>query len=189
MIDKALEFLVGELKEFLGHRFPGHEQHVILSALCNPDGSVPHKIENKIVLSLVNLERESAVPANGTPVRAGAGYLRSAPTLHLNLYVLVAASFGHNYGQALSFLNCVLAFFQGKPYFSPQNAAALPRELERLSVELVNMSLAEMNNLWAILGAKYMPSAVYRVRMVSIQQGWVTEALPMVSTPTGEVGT
>jgi len=187
MIDKTLQFLVGELNDFLGNRFPRNEQHVVLSAMCNPDGSVTQRIENKIVLSMVNLERESAAPTAGVAVRAEGGYLRVGPALHLNLYVLVAASFGGNYGQALNLLSHVLGFFQGRPSFTPQNCPALPREVEKLNLELVAMSLAEMNNLWAILGAKYMPSAVYKVRMLSVQEGWMNEPLPAINRTSGEV--
>jgi len=187
MIDKTLQFLVAELNDFLGHRFPRNEQHVILSAMCNPDGSVPQRIENKIVLSLVNLERESAAPSAGVAVRAEGGYLRIGPALHLNLYVLVAASFGSNYAQALNLLSHALGYFQGKPSFTAQNSVALPREVEKLNLELVAMSLAEMNNLWAILGAKYMPSAIYKVRMLSVQESWMQEPVPAISGASGEV--
>jgi hypothetical protein len=144
--------------------------------MSSPDSDAARKIENKVVLSLINLERENAAPA-----LVGAGPRRGgAPVLHLNVFVLVAASFPANYTQALTFLSAVLGFFQGKQSFTPESAAAMPPELARLNIELVSMNMAEVNNLWAILGAKFMPSAVYRIRMLSIDEQWLRAPVPEV---------
>jgi hypothetical protein len=177
MIDKALEFLVGELNTFLGGRFPVRsEQHVVLANMSSPDSDAARKIENKVVLSLVNLERENAAPTlPGAGTRRGGG-----PALHLNLYVLVAASYAGNYPQALALLSSVLGFFQGRQSFTQENSAAMPAELARLNIELVSQSMTEVNNLWAILGAKFMPSALYRIRMLSIDQDWLKAPVPEV---------
>lgn len=185
MIDKALEFLVGELNNFLSARFPSHEKHVVLASLSAEGLS---KVNDKIVVTLVNLEREGAASMSTAGARGEGGYQRVAPPLHLNLSVLVAASYENNYRQALALLSAVLGFFQGKQNFTAQNSAALPSELDRLGVDLVSLSLAELNHLWGNLGAKYLPSALYRVRMLTIQQGWSSEPVPEVRGGGARVG-
>lgn len=181
MIDKTLNFLQEELNGFLGRRFQSNENVVALSGLVNPDGTAPPAIENKLVLTLANLERES-MAANATPVKRdsdGTG-TRTSPTLNLNLYVLVSANFV-KYAESIRFLTNAVAFFQSQPVFTAQNSATFPRELERLSFEMVNLDFSLLNNLWAAQGAKYLPSVVYKVRMLTIQGAWVSERVPGIS--------
>jgi len=182
MIDKALNFLLDELNSFLGRRFQSNENAAVLSSLVNPDGTIPLPIENKIILTLANIERESmAANGGGQPGFLEGPRSRASPPLNLNLYVLVAANFGNNYAESIKFLSNAVAFFQAKPVFTAQGSAMFPRELERLSFELVNLDFSLLNNLWAALGAKYLPSVVYKVRMVTIQEAWVSDRVPGIS--------
>lgn len=191
MIDKILKFLAQELDVFLAGRFPagGQEERVRLSGLSLPSGDPPPGLDNKVVLSLLNLERENAAPVSTTTRRTDGGFDRHAPPLHLNLQLLASASFANDYTQGLARLSAVLGFFQGRHSFTPETAPGLPPNVERLTVEFLPLSLGEMSNLWTTLGAKYMPCAVYRVRMVTIQQGWMLEAEPQVVATDGRVGT
>lgn len=182
MIDKALNFTLDEINSFLGTRFQTHENLAVLSGLSNHDGSAPVAIDNKIVLSLINIERETAA-ASGMRTRAdGVSFVRTSPALNLNLYLLVSACFGANYAESLKFLSNALAFFQAKPVFTAQSSAHFPRELEQLSYELVNLSFQELNNMWGIMGAKYLPSAVYKLRMLTIDEAWVTQQVAAVGS-------
>ena len=182
MIEKAMNFLKGELNNVLSARFQSNENLAVLSSLSNPDGTLPAVIANKIVLTLINVERETAATGGAWPARGGAeGHERVSPPLALNLFLLVTASFSGNYGEALKFLGSVMGFFQGKPSFSTQNSPAFPTEMEKLNLDLVNLSIHEINNVWSILGAKYMPSVVYKVRMLVVQENWVVERIPAVS--------
>lgn len=181
MIDKSLNFIVSELNNAMLSRFHSSENLVILSSVSNPDGSLPPAIENKIVLSLINVEREAAANGGSWPMRGGAESSgRVSPPLSLNLLLLITASFSSNYGEALKFLGSTMGFFQGKPSFNAQNSSGFPPEMEKLSMELVNLSIQEINNVWAILGAKYMPSVVYKMRMLAIQENWISERVPAV---------
>lgn len=195
MIDKALSFILAELNAFLSARIQSNEQLAILSSLANPDGTTPPGLENKLVLSLVNIEREPAAPTlgvNTTTTAAdrggrggggedGGGYARVNPALNLNLYLLASASCGGNYGEALKLLSSTLAFFQAKRNFDQRNSALFPPGLERLSLELVSLDMQALNNLWSILGAKYLPSAMYKLRMLTFQAGWIIDQIPAVA--------
>ncbi|QRX82511.1 DUF4255 domain-containing protein [Glaciimonas sp. PAMC28666] len=180
MIEKTLTFIAAELNNFLGARYPSNEALSIVSGLINPDGSTPPGIDNRIVFSLVNIEREPAVAGAGVVPRSDGGYALQQAPLHLNLYVLLTASFA-DYTQALQLLSMALGYFQSRTYFDAQSSPAFPRELDRLQLELVSLSIHEMNNLFSLLGSKYQPSALYKVRMLTIQENWMTASIPAVS--------
>jgi Pvc16 N-terminal domain len=177
MIDKAMNFIVGEINNLLSARFQSNENLAVASSLANPDGTLPPIIENKIVLSLINVEREPAANGGSWAMRGGPeGMGRVSPPLGVNLLVLVSASFSN-----------IMGFFQGKPSFNAQNSSAFPSEMEKLSLELVNLTFTEINNVWSVLGAKYMPSIVYKVRMLVVQENWIGERAPAVSATSTRV--
>jgi hypothetical protein len=183
MIDKALKFILAELNNYLDASFPGNEKTAVLASLSNPDDSVPLGIDNKLVLTLVNIERETAVGSTGFVSRQGAAYGKTNPTLFLNLYVLLSASYANNYADgALRMLSHAMAFFQAKWGFDPQNSADFPPGMSQLSMEVVSLSMSELSTLWAVLGANYLPSVVYKLRMVTVQEDWVITPIPGVDT-------
>lgn len=181
MIDKSFIFVLGELNTHLGTIFPSAEAHAVLSSLAMPDGTVPPGIENKIVITIANIERETTT-INRTRPREEAGlHMRLTQPLNLNVYFLLSASFAGDYAEALRFLSTSMGFLQSKPAFTPQNSANFPRGLEALTVELVNLDIHNLQNLWASTGAKYLPSAYYKARMLTLQDGWVAERVPVVT--------
>jgi hypothetical protein len=179
MLDKALLFLTTELNDYFGRTFQLLEDRAVLSAHVSPDGTPVTGIVNKMSVSLVNLATESTV-RNLQTERVGNGELRLNPAIKLNLWVLFAANFTE-YDEALKFLSSTLAFFQGRPVFTPQNSPRLDRGFDRLVVELESLTYHELSNLWGVLGSKYVPSAVYKVKLVTIQDGAVRDRTPAVS--------
>jgi hypothetical protein len=188
MLDTTLVFLKNQLDSYLGTRYSSSEPHVVLAGLCNLDGTVPADIENKVVLSLVNIEREAAAGATGPHLRPeNGGFARMSPALNLNLYLLVSAPFkstvstDSSYEGALKLLSAVLGYFQGKPVFTAQNAPAFPRGLDKLTVEIVNLDFLGLHNLWGNNGGKYLPSVLYKARMFTLQEGWILEQVPSIT--------
>ena len=200
MIDKALGFLMDELNRFLEPRSPGGEPLAVLANLGSLDKGNTAGIENKLVMSLLSIEKEGAASSLPLPVRhtsaAGAragsgaapGFTRMAAPLPLNLNVMLAASFDSNYREALKTLSAGIGFFQGRPTFTPQSAAALPVGIERLSIEMVSCDLAMLSNVWSVFGTNYLPSALYKIRMLSVQQGWVEGFDPAVGGAAPDLG-
>jgi hypothetical protein len=183
MIDKAMNFIVGEINGMLSSRFQSNENLAVLSSLANPDGTLPPGIENKIVLTLINVEREASANGSSWPMRQlQEGFGRVSPPLGLNLLVLVTASFSSNYGEGLKVLSNVAG-----PSFNAQSSATFPHDMEKLSLDLVNLSIHEVNNVWSILGAKYMPSIAYKVRMLVVQENRMVERVPAVTAPSATV--
>ena len=65
MIDSALFSIVNELNSSLNLKFNLNENRVVASNLLNLDGSLSIKDENRIVVSLVNIEEEKTATPNG----------------------------------------------------------------------------------------------------------------------------
>ena len=119
--------------------------------------------DNAITTLLVNLEEDYTF-------RSGAAYERTPngannPNLYLNLYVLFAANFT-DYSQSLKFLSLTIKFFQSHRLFDHHNSPNLNDEIEKLTLELVNLPFTEQREVWAGLGMSYIPSVIYKVRMV-----------------------
>jgi hypothetical protein len=120
-----------------------------------------------ITLLLVNLEEEHSMRA-ADPHRltlADGTTQRVEPPILLNLYVLFVARF-KDYAQSLRYLSRILQFFQGRRILDHENTPALSEKVEKLTMELLTLPLAEQNHLWGILRTAYQPSLLYKVRMV-----------------------
>jgi hypothetical protein len=185
MIHQVLSNIAKEMNSYFRLRFGLQEDKVILSSLVSPDGKLVPNLENMVILTLVNMPEESSGKGKNGPsnyVRTSQGAIaRVNPPVNLNLYVLFSAFFpARNYEESLKFISGVVGFFQGKRVFSPQNSPWMDSRMDKLSVEIVNLELQEMNNLWNVLGAKYLPSMVYRIRSLSIQEGQIREEITQI---------
>ena len=44
----------------------------------------------------------------------------------------------------------------------------MPDGLEKIAIDMENLNMQELNNLWGTIGAKYVPSVVYRLKTVAL---------------------
>src|SRR3546814_13166058 len=74
------------------------------------------------------------------------------------------------YGVALLRITQVICFFQRSSVFTPVEVPELgPLDVKKLIFELYSTNFTELNQLWGILGGKYVPSVVYKMRLCVIQ--------------------
>ncbi len=131
-------------------------------------------LDDKLIISLVNIEEESSLK-NTRTVRAHSltGTLEYRnPPVSLNLYLLFSANFTNNYDKALRILSLVIEFFQGTRVFrtpAPGGIGALSGGIAELSFNLYTMTFEQLNHLWGALGGKQLPSALYRVYLVQLE--------------------
>ncbi|MBS8227944.1 DUF4255 domain-containing protein [Vannielia litorea] len=169
MIYDALEFLRGTLNRALVQRFPTAQDWVLLSALTQADGTPPPGLKSRLCLSLINIERDPTASGTAPRVQPDEGQMISrAPLLALNLDVLVSAHFEDAYGDGLKLLSGAIDHFQGKPHYRAGADPGLPAGMTKLSVEWVDLNLQEIFNIWTVLGGHYVPSALYKVRMLLV---------------------
>ncbi len=106
------------------------------------------------------------------------------PEIRIELLVLFVSKFG-NYNQALKFLSHVIKFFQANRVFNPLNSPQLSDEnIEKLTLELVSIPLEEQNQVWHSLNTSYLPSVLYRVRLLSFID---EQSVEFVGTPLQEI--
>lgn len=174
MLDVAITFLAGELNTYLRKRgaFAEPEDIVTPLPLVNDKGEWILPV-GKIGLTLVNIEEERVLREH-LPERINleGNQIMLQPVLKLNLTVLFAARFAQDkvgYKNSLSYLSHVLTFFQANPSFSADNSPGLDTRIGKLAIELLSYTPEQLNQTWAYLGSKYLPSAIYRIRMVMLQ--------------------
>ncbi len=185
MIDSAISHIASQLNQSLKRSFDLPEDIVVISNLLEQDGTIVADVNNKVVISLVNLEKET------TPLRQSATSsalqnraVVNAPPLYFNIYLLVSACFsGSNYPEALKFISSTISYFQGQPSFDHLNTPDLDRGIDRLVLDIENMNFQELSNLWGIMSGRYLPSILYKVRMVTFDSDSVKQRVTLLQKP------
>lgn len=174
MIDDALAAMADSLNRNLRHRVQDNEDLAVLSNLVDAAGALVPIVSNRLVLFLVGIEHDAyARRALGIPLNAK-GALRSNDPVYLNLMVMCAANFsGRNYAEALKFLSAAIQFFQEHSVIDRATTPTLAPGIEKLVLNIENQSSTEMHSLWGLHGGRYLPSVLYRVRMISIEPGTI----------------
>ncbi|MEW6429002.1 MAG: DUF4255 domain-containing protein [Thermodesulfobacteriota bacterium] len=188
MLDLALQFLAGELNaHFLG-RTGASTVEVKLSALVDDQGKYAFARET-VAAAVLNIEEERHLKSHLPENRYLDGrHLVLEPDLKLNLSVIFAANFQY-YDQALKYISLVLGYFQAHPVFTPTEYPGLPPAIGRLTVELQTLTYEQLNQIWAFVGGKQLPSVVYRVRMLVLQDVPRPAAAPPITTIEAEIRT
>ena len=196
MIRTALEFVRKTLESYMVEREQDSSYAlgnvVDLKSIVLPNGTIDITDTTHITIMLVGIDEERRegkrpqyVPTDDRQ------FLRLNAPLEIDLHVLFVA---HNksYTTALRDLSDVLGFFQSNPVFDSTRYPALnatvadpdqkPWQLvTRLLFALLSLTFEQQNNLWAILGSKYMPSVVYRVKMLTVFETKSQEKVASVS--------
>jgi hypothetical protein len=142
---------------------------VVLTRLINNDGTVDIP-DGTLGLTLVNIQEETDLKVQVPTIKNAAGkILRVNPEIRLNLFILVSARFT-TYKTGLKYLSAALGYFQANPVMTPQSAPELDSDIEKVSFELYSLNFEQLNHLFGTLGAKYLPSVLYKARMLVVQE-------------------
>ncbi|SEL38322.1 Protein of unknown function [Roseateles sp. YR242] len=188
MIDAALVNLAQQLNQSLRRSFMVTDDLVVVSSLHEHDGGLATHTANRLALFLVNLQRDTiGGVAPKTPTH-GRQTLQPAP-VHLNLMLMIAANFGGStYPEALKLLSSTIAFFQSRPLFDHHNTPDLDPRIDRLVLDLENLGFSELSQVWGLFGGRYLPSVMYRLRLITIDAGHSQATLPPVRDPQVRMG-
>ena len=180
MIDSAVTHLANQLNQYLRRTVDLNEDIVVVSNLVEQDGQISPHVNNKLVMFLINIEKDT-VPTrkhNGYAVGADRA-TTSYPPLFLNLHLMIAGHFsGSNYPEALKFISHTVSFFQRRPLFDHHNTPDLDERIEKLVLDIENLSIHDLSTLWGVLSGKYLPSVLYKVRMVTFDKDDVVSLAP-----------
>ena len=182
MIDQALKFLQTELNSYLNLKIDsGSIGQVFLRPLVKQDSSLAME-NDSISLILVNIEEEHAMNQQSFLKKNGADIALINPAINLNLLILFAANFT-NYDQALKFLSLTILFFQQRSHFSGEKSPELNiNGVEEITIKLKTLSLEQQNHLWGTLGAKYMPSVMFKVSLLSFHEMETLAEVPQIQS-------
>ena len=182
MIDAAISHIANQLNQYLRRSFDLNEDIVVVSNILEQDGSLAANVDNKLVMFLINVEKDT-VPFRSQHSQT-TGLDRSVisyPPIYLNLYLMVAGHFsGNNYPEALKFLSNTISFFQRRPVMDHENTPDLDSRIEKLILDIENLNIKDLSTLWSAITGKYLPSVIYKVRMVAFDSGDVRSRAPMV---------
>ena len=138
-----------------------------------PDGGIGIRQDNKVICSLVNIEKDGSRQYN----RPGEN-----PPVLINLYVLFYAYFTpNNYLEALKFISGVIVFFQQRPGFESTDTPYLPSDVDKIVFELENIGWREFGSVLGYLGVKYAPCVLYRVRTLKMEEDTLRDEIPFIS--------
>lgn len=136
----------------------------------------------KIMISLLNIERETAtgtVPGNGA---SGHFSAVSSPPLYTNLNIVIASVFSDKrYKESLSYLSLAITFVQSTPFFITNEGA-------KYTVELMAPSLQDQSNIWAQFGGKNYPSVVCKIRRLTFDSNEIKKIEYSVKNINSNVG-
>ena len=77
-------------------------------------------------------------------------------------------------------LSSIVTFFQTRCRFDSEANPGLDSRIRHLALELENIDYEKQNHIWGALGTNYLPSVIYRVRLVTIQAAELdAEAAPI----------
>ena len=191
MLEAAIGLIASQLNQALRSAFQLSEDLVVVTSLVDVNGGAPVNATNKLVIFLANIERET-VQAQGVRAAVSGGdrdtIAQTSAAVHLNLMLMFAANFaGSKYTEALKFISATIGFFQGRTRFDHHNSPDLDPRIERLVLDIESLTVAELANLWGILGGKYVPSVLYRMRMLTFDTGQITHLVPRITRARGDV--
>lgn len=191
MIYSALEFLTQELNAFIKLKVGDtvgdtNGDRIFLSSVTNENGIIiPDK---SLGLSLINIEEERTLKEQKSTYINSVGKVEKRnPDIQLNLYVLITANFQNkkqndssdDYVEGLKQLGYAISFFQAKNVFTKENSprlAGIDPDLSKLVVELYSYSFEQLYNFWTVVGAKYLPSVLYKVKTIRVQENAIQES-------------
>lgn len=172
-----MQFLAEEINNYLNLKLPGGDltqPRLVVGniALAAESAAPTPDVKNKAVLTLVNVEEDKVARQQENYVKTITNTVYKNPPLYINFYILFSMN-KNKYDDCLDFLSHIMTFFQYQSVFTPISHPSLDASIQRLIVDLHNVSFEQANHLWSILGGKYLPSVMYKVRQVTLDENAV----------------
>jgi hypothetical protein len=162
-IQTTLEIIRDALDASLEQAMPRSSSWVELTSFVNDEGEANIEAREKIVMFVANIHRETTQFQNHD-------HRGAPPPLYVDLSVMFVANFGpESYAEGLGAISRTISFFQQHPVFDQENMAGLDPAVGRLTFELSNLTIPEVNDLITLAGIRYHPLVLYKVRMIPFE--------------------
>jgi hypothetical protein len=176
VIDLALDFLRTQVNSYLSVKLdppPSADAIILFNVSQLADGSGNgnnNTTTSNALISLVNVEEDRVSKMQENFQRRDPALAYKSPEIYLNLYVLFSVNL-NSYSEALKRLSLIIQFFQHQNVFTPITHPDLAgTNIEKLIVDLYSLGFEQLNHMWSILGGKYLPSVMYKVRQITINE-------------------
>lgn len=187
MIHSSLQFITEQLNGYLQLKTDDFDTDRIFLTSVATEGDGVVIPASSLGLSLINIEEERVFKDQKTRVTNEDGVVQHLnPDIRLNLYILISANFQNkssegsdDYVEGLKQLSYVISFFQAKNVFTPANSPSMVSfdpDLRKLIFELYSYSFEQMYNFWTVVGTKYLPSVLYKMRLIKFQEEAITDS-------------
>lgn len=183
MITQALTYISSKINA--AFFTPGGTPRVILGNISTLNDSGIN--ESNVLLSLVNIEEEVLLRNPENFIKRDPSVVYKNPPLHFNITIIFGAylpnqnELGTNYEGSIAKIQKIIGFFQRQNVFDRSSFPDLPVGLENLVFNLVNLNLEQLHHLWSMLGGKYIPSVVYKMRVVAIDEAIESAEAPLIT--------
>ncbi len=176
MIYKVVPTVIASLNEYIKNEFNLQDDMVILTNPVDMKGNLNTQIDNKLCVFLQHIEEEKLLKNGAYQTNAGMN-----PPIHFNIYLMFIANFPDpNYLESLRFISIVLEFFQGTRVFDRSNLPLLSNNVDKIAFEYMNQDSKELSNVWGMIGLKYMPSLIYKMKLLSFTNHLIREEIPSI---------
>ena len=171
MIADVLRFLRNRLNKAVPRDSSGGPVEDLFAYVgTDKDDSVSFKSDAMSML-LIRIEEDATLrpPDLYARVSSDGTSQKMEPEIRMNLYILFVARFPDDYSRSLHYLSRVIRYFQNHRVFNLENSPDLGEDLCQLIMELVTPSFSEQNEIWGALRAAYLPSALYKLKLIVFQ--------------------
>jgi len=180
MLYEVFEILKDEVSNYLELK-TNDSNLVVLDNVSNYNNPNVNRMDNKVVLSLLNIDEEVSLKNNpNVKIKNGETIYKNSP-VHLNIFALFSAN-RSTYTNSLTNISYIIEFFQSKKIFNQLNTPLNPaipalaniKEF-RFLAELYTPTFEQLNSIWNTLGGKALPAVLYKISVVKIESGTVIE--------------
>lgn len=165
VISDALDYIRVEVRDYLSvtdaEVSTGHLHQLTMDSV-NPG----------VRIALINVVQEATLRNSSHVTRNASGLTAyQEPPVYLNCHLMFAFDFSA-YQTNMIRLSETIELFQSKRFFDSGNERAtnpFPANLDRLVFDMCSLEFEQLNHIWGILGGTYMPSVLFKVRLVKVQ--------------------
>ena len=87
-----------------------------------------------------------------------------------------------NYLESLRYISLVIEFFQINNVFDSSNTPLISTGIDKLYIEISNVSIDEINRLWSNIGTNYVPSIAYKIKHLKYDGNVISEIVPNIGS-------
>jgi len=169
MISQFISFLKDDLNSFIAQK-KGVIDTFVLFANLNNVIETSQNGDNKIIISIVNIEEEKLLQSPDNFIKTKTEVTYKNPPVWLNFVCLFTFYTKSNEQyDGIDMLSNVVQYFQSRPRINKTTAvvpANFPPIYDDFRAEFVSLNYEQTNYLWGLFGGKYHPSVVYKFKSI-----------------------